>query len=207
MSRCRIFLGVFLLPFLLTGCLGLVSTTAPRYYEIDPLFIPVECAQPTERTLRVWHFGASAPFDREQMIVLAEGKEVKFSSEYRWVALPGTLLADQLIHDLSTDRFFQKVVSPGDPFSTSTEMGGHVFAFGLEQSEKTAKAILEVEVTVWENRPEETLAERRILFRKSYRLESEPSPTGDSDFLARAISRLVGDFSGLLRQDLCLMGL
>jgi ABC-type uncharacterized transport system auxiliary subunit len=155
----------------------------------------------------VWHFSASAPFDREQMIVLTPGKEVRFSSEYRWVALPGSLLADRIVQDLSKDRFFQRVVSPGDPFSTSTEMGGHVFAFGLEQSQTTAKAVLEVEITVWENRPEKSIAERQILFRKTYHLKSEPSTNGDSAFLAQTMSQLVHEFSIQLRQDLCIIGL
>lgn len=205
MLRLPIFLAFLCLPAL-TSCLGIISSTAPRYYGIDPLFISVECPQSSQETLRIWHFSASAPFDREQMIVQTPEKEVRFSSEYRWIALPGFLLVDQLLHDLSRDRFFRRVVSPGDPFKTSMEMGGHVFAFGLEQSETTAKAVLEVEVTIWKNQPEETLAENRIIFRKSYRLESKPSTTGDSDFLAGAMSQVAGEFSRRLRQDLCFMG-
>jgi ABC-type uncharacterized transport system auxiliary subunit len=140
------------------------------------------------------------------MIVLTPDKEVRFSSEYRWVALPGSLLADRILEDLSKDRFFQRVVAPGDPFTTSTEMGGHVFAFGLEQSRQMAKAVLEIEVTVWENRSDKNNAERQILFSKTYRFESAPTTNSDSAFLAKAMSHLVQEFSLQLRQDLCLIG-
>ena len=201
----RRLLPTALLLVALTGCLGkLTSSTPPRYYDVNTPFAPAGCAHPSKRSLTVWNFTASAPYDREQMIILDPKGEVRFSSEYRWVSLPGALLADQLLRDLSREGLFTKVVSPGDPFSATTHLGGHVFRFALEQSERTSRAVLEAEITVWEDRPERSLAERRILFGKTYRFESEPTEDADAAFLARSMGGLVQKLSRQLREDLCL---
>jgi hypothetical protein len=77
-------------------------------------------------------------------------------------------------------------------------MGGHVFRFAMEESDRSTKAVLDVEIVVWNEEPK-----RHILFRKHYHLESGPSTKGTPEGFAEAMSGLVRELSGNLRRDLC----
>src|SRR5271169_2557476 len=67
---------------LLSGCLGSLfsKSPAPDYYQIDYPYQPSGCAKPFSGAVRIWPFGATAPFDREQMIVSSPSLQVRFSS-------------------------------------------------------------------------------------------------------------------------------
>ena len=183
----------------LCGCLGrLTSAPPPTYYEIEFPTQKAGCGTAPGKGLRVWAFSAPAPFNREEMIVLETGREVRLSNLYRWVAAPGSMVADKLIRDLSLSGLFEKVVSAGDPFHASLELGGQVFKFAWERQGSSGRAVLDVEVSLWAETPQ-----RDILFREHYHLESEPEPEGGSEVFARAMSELVARLSAQVQQDLC----
>ena len=95
--------ALILSALLLSGCLGSLfpKSPAPDYYQIDYPFQPSNCAKPFSGAVRIWPFGASAPFDREQMIVTSPSLQVRFSSHYKWVNSAGNMVADNLMRDLS----------------------------------------------------------------------------------------------------------
>ena len=194
--------GKFFLPALLAlglgGCSSLLSSTPPRYFQLDYSNAEMQCLDSIPEDVRVWPFSASAPFDREQMMVLDDSaRQVRFASEYLWVTQPGTMLSDILLRDLSQCRVFTKAVPAGDPFGAEMNMGGHVYKFALTEFQGRKRAEISVEVSLWREKPK-----RRILFRKQYHLESEPLKETGPEAFATAMSRLTRQLSAELHEDL-----
>lgn len=185
----------------LTACLGrLTSSEPPRYFEVDYAYQPQACAHRFSEGVRVWHFSASAPFDRDEMIIIDPARHVRFSPQYRWVALPGVMISDRLLEDLVGATLFARTVRAGDPYTPRLQLSGNVFRFAWEESGSSARAVLDVEVSLWSEDPKSD-----ILFRKQYHLESEPVSGGGSQRFAEDMSRLVERMSSQLQQDLCAM--
>jgi ABC-type uncharacterized transport system auxiliary subunit len=111
------------------------------------------------------------------------------------------MLADWLIRDISQSRLFGSVVAPGEPFVSSYEMGGHLYEFGWKTQAETARAVLDVEVTLLGERQGRT---QQIMLRKHYQLESPPVSENSPEAFARAMSELMRTFAEQLRGDLCL---
>src|SRR5208337_3964454 len=100
-------LWVFILgTLLLSGCVGSLfsNSPAPDYYQIDYPYQPSSCSKPFSGAVQIWPFGATAPFDREQMIVTSPSRQIRFSSHYKWVSLAGNMVADNLMRDLSIEK-------------------------------------------------------------------------------------------------------
>jgi ABC-type uncharacterized transport system auxiliary subunit len=184
----------------LTACLGslVTSSNPPKYYELDYPYQPVDCVRNFDEALRIWPLSAAAPYDRDEMVILDPSRQVRFSSQYKWVALPGTMIADMLLRDMTRNELFPKVVSPGAPFNAPIQLGGNLFEFAWEEDAASARAVLDLEMSLWSEVPR-----RSVLFRRHYHFESPPASKGSSEQLAGAMSELVDQFSRQLRQDLC----
>lgn len=198
---CRHMISTAFLLFALTGCAGAFSPKhPPEYFQLEYAYAPVDCALKRGEGLRVWPFSAAAPYDRDQMMVVDPSRGVHFSSRYRWVASPGNMSSDMLLRDLARGEVFAAAVPAGDPYAASTQMSGNIFRFGLEKTDSSYRADLEVEITVWSEKPK-----REILFKKRYSFLGDPVAEGSPQRFAEAMSGLVGKLSLQLREDLCSM--
>ena len=85
-----------------------------------------------------------------------------------------------------------------DPTNTPLELSGRVFVFAWERYGATARAALQVELSLVD-----TEAPRRVIFRREYSLRSEAFGDDSSAAFARAMSGLVAKFSADFQHDLC----
>ncbi len=195
----RVCVCVFLV--LGSGCSAILSRPAPSsLYQLHYRARSGPCAAAFPASVRIWPLEASPPYDQEALVVLADDARVRFSSQYSWVALPGKMVSDWLARDMSQARLFPSVMTAGEHFAVSYDLGGHLFVFAWQRRQDRWQAVLEAEITLVENRPAQ---ERRIVLRKPYRLVGESVAENDAEAFARAMSQLVGDFSATLQQDLC----
>jgi ABC-type uncharacterized transport system auxiliary subunit len=197
----RWLLGTAVLVWLCGGCGAVISRPAPSaLYQLHYFPQPDACHHRFPGDVRIWPLQAAAPYDQESMVVLSDTAQVQFSAQHRWIAQPGQLLANWLLRDFSGDNSFTSVFAAGEPFSTTFDLGGHLFGFGWKRQQHTSQAILDLEMTLVENQQGRA---RSILFRKHYQLVSQPSHDNGPEGFARAMSELLRDFSAELRRDLC----
>ncbi len=193
----RVFFAVLAL-CAISGCAAFSRSTPPDYFQIDYTPQPLTCPKPFSGAVRVWNFTASAPYDREQMVVVSPSRNVRFSSRHGWIGPPGNMLADKLMRDLSLSHVFEDAVPVGSPVFAAYEMSGHVHQFALEENGAPPHAILDLEITVWQEKPVRT-----VLLKRHFHYQSAPlSKTDPSDF-AQAMAELVSLLSTELRNDLC----
>jgi ABC-type uncharacterized transport system auxiliary subunit len=184
---------------LLSGCSGLFSkSVAPDYYQIDYPFQPSGCSEPLQGAVRIWPFNAAAPFDGEQMIMMSPSHQVRSSSHYKWISAAGNMIADNLMRDLSLGMVFEDTVPVGNPMPAAYEISGQIYRFALEENGPSPHALLDLEISLWQEKPART-----VLFRKHFHYRSPPlSATGPNEFAA-AMAGLVAQLSTDLRNDLC----
>ncbi|MCU0586603.1 MAG: PqiC family protein [Syntrophobacteraceae bacterium] len=190
---------------LLISCFGcssaLVTGTPPVYFELSHGEFGGVCPDHRQGSVRVWPFSASAPYDREEMIILEPSRRVRFSPHFRWITSPGSLIADALTRDLSADGPFERVLTASSPGASNAQMSGHVYRFAwVDQGEGRQQAQLEVQISLWQEEPRQA-----VLLNRRYRLESRPLATGSPEMLAAIMSELTAEFSARLREDLCAM--
>jgi len=188
-----------LLIFVLSGCLGSLFPKAPTpdYYQIDYPFQVSSCAKPFSGAVRIWSFSAAAPFDGEQMAVTSPSLQVRFSSHFKWINSAGDMVANDLMRDLSLGKVFESIVPAGNPISAQYGMSGQIYQFALEENGSSSHAILDLEISLWQDKP------RTVLFRKHFHYKSPPlTSTGPKEYAA-AMSGLVSQLSTDLRNDLC----
>lgn len=193
-----LFLALFC-ALLLSGCLQALypRTKPPQYYRIDYPFRPSLCGKPFPATVRIGPFTASPPYDREQMVLCAPGREVDFSSHYQWIAPAADMIANDLMRDLSIGKVFENAVPAGSSVPATYRMSAEIYRFDLEKGRTSSRALLDLEITLWRVKP------RRIVFRKHFHYQSPPlASNGPSEFAA-AMSDLVARLSMDLRNDLC----
>jgi ABC-type uncharacterized transport system auxiliary subunit len=196
---CLLLVGV---PLLVTGCASFLSSGSPPvYYEIDYSASPPDCPGVWKEGVRVWPFSASAPYDREEMIILDADRKIRFSSVYRWVAPPGVMVADRLLQDLSRTSLFARTTTPVNRLTSALELSGHIHRFAWEdRGSESKRAVLDVEVNLWQEEPK-----RDVIFKRHYHLESPPSGSGSPEAMAEALSQLVRELSDSLQRELCAM--
>jgi ABC-type uncharacterized transport system auxiliary subunit len=183
------------------GCSAILSRPAPSsLYQLhyQSQFIP--CAAALPASVRIWPLEASPPYDQEALVVLAGDARVRYSSQYSWVAQPGKMVADWLARDMSQTRLFPSVMTAGEHYADSYDLGGHLFVFAWQGRQDRWQAVLEAEITLVANRPTQG---RQIVLRKPYRLVGESVPKNDAEAFAEAMSHLVAELSATLQQDLC----
>jgi ABC-type uncharacterized transport system auxiliary subunit len=198
-AGCLLLVGVSLS---VAGCASFFSSGSPPvYYEIEYAASPPDCPAGWKEGVRVWPFSASAPYDREEMIILDADHKIRLSSVYRWVAVPGAMVADRLLQDLGGTSLFARTTAPVNRLASALELSGHIHRFAWEDRGSGGKrAVLDVEVNLWREEPK-----RDVIFRRHYRLESPPSGSGSPEAMAEALSQLVRELSDSLQRDLCVM--
>jgi ABC-type uncharacterized transport system auxiliary subunit len=201
MNRFWIFLVFTLIP--LTGCSSLLlpKSPPPVYFRLEYKSVGVECAKSFTRGLRVWDFITSSPFDQSDMVVIDHGQQVSFSGSFQWITSPGTMVAESLLRDLNEGSLFPQVVSGDSPIDVPLALTGHVFTFAWMRQGSTARAMLQVEVSL-----SSTGATSRLIFRRTYELKSAPFTEDTAATFARAMSGIVSQFSQQLQRNLCLLG-
>ena len=197
-STLRLLSSVFC-ALLLSGCPQSLfpGSPPPQYYRIDYPFQPSICARPFPATVRVWPLSALAPWDREQMIATSPDLEIRFSSHYQWVAPAGDMIANDLMRDLSMGKVFENVAPPGGFMPAAYGMSGQVYRFDLEKSGASSNALIDLEITLWLEKP------RTVIFRKHFHYRSPPLTSNGPGEFAQAMSTLVSRLSVDLRNDLC----
>jgi ABC-type uncharacterized transport system auxiliary subunit len=184
---------------LLAGCSALLpNSVAPDYYQVDYVFQPSGCAEPFHGAVRIWPFNTAAPFDGEQMIAVSPSRRIRSSSNYKWVSTAGNMIADNLMRDLSLGKVFEDVVPVGNPMPAAYEISGQVYRFALEENGSAPHALLDLEISLWQEKPTRT-----VLFRKHFHYRSPPLSAAGPEEFAAAMAGLVSQLSTDLRQDLC----
>ena len=201
MNRFWIFLVLTIIP--VTGCSSLLlpKSPPPVYFRLKYESVEVKCARSFTEGLRVWDFITSSPFNQSDMVVIDHGQQVSFSGSYQWITPPGTMVAESLLRDLNETSLFPQVVSGDSPIDVPLALSGHVFTFAWMRQGSTARAKLQVEVSL-----SATGAKNRLIFRRTYELKSAPFTEDTAAVFARAMSGIVSQFSQQLQSDLCLLG-
>ena len=188
---------------MVSSCASMFARPAPSslfQLEYTPQFVACRTSFPA--SVRMWPLEASSPYDQEAMVVLSDAARVRYSSQYSWVAQPGKLVADWLLRDISQSLLFASVMTSGETFATSYDLGGRLFAFSWQRRGDRWEAVLDAEITLVENRSGQP---RRVVLRKPYRLVSEPVTEHAPEAFVRSMSKLMGEFSAALQQDLCVL--
>ena len=194
MSLCLLFL-VALMP---SGCGSLLpKAPSPDYYQIDYPFRPSICDKSFSGAVRVHQFSSAAPFDREQMIAVSTSLQVSFSPHYKWVSPAGDMIAVYLMRDLSFGKVFENVIPAGSPIAAEYGIGGQVYRFALEENGSTSHALLDLEISLWQEKP------RVVIFRRHFHYESPPLNSAGPGEFASAMAGLVSQLSTDLRHELC----
>jgi ABC-type uncharacterized transport system auxiliary subunit len=141
------------------GCLGphFSKSPAPDYHQIDYPYQPSSCVKPFSGTVRIWPSSATAPFDREQMIVTFPSLKVRFHSHYKWVNTPGNMVAYNLMRDLSIERAFEHVAPAENPMPAAYGISGQVYRFALEENGAPPHTMLDLEISLRQEKPRSVL--------------------------------------------------
>ncbi len=191
---------VVILPLvLMSGCLGSLfnDSVAPDYYQIAYPFQPLNCAKPFPGAVQIRPFNATAPFDREQMVMISPSLQVRSSLHYKWVNPAGNMIADNLMRDLSLGMVFEDSIPVGNPMPAEYEISGQIYRFALEENGSSSHALLDMEISLVQQKP------RSVLFRKHFHYQSPPLTSTGPDVFAAAMAGLVSQLSADLRNDLC----
>lgn len=183
----------------LAGCASILpKAPSTTHYDLEYTPERVDCPRSWPAPVSVWGFGAAAPYDRNDMVVV-DGRKVSFSEDHQWVARPGELVAQALMHDLAGGGLFPLVVSARDPGGAPLQLSGTVYRFAWEKQGGSARAALTVDVVL--RRAGEGV---QPLLHRRYELSSPPqAATDDASAFARAMSAVVGQLSTRVRRDLC----
>jgi ABC-type uncharacterized transport system auxiliary subunit len=182
------------------GCSSILTSSSapPAYYQIQYAPSSVGCSKTFGRSVRVWDFSNSSPYNRNEMVVLEGERQVLYSNADQWIAKPGTMIGQSLIRDLDSSPLFPHAVGPDSPVFAPLELSGRVLVFCWQKKGAEFKAVFQVEVILTEAR-----GSAKILFKQNYKYESKPFEKNDPSEFALAMSGLINDFSKNLRRDLC----
>lgn len=185
---------------LFSGCTLFSRSPSPQpdFYRLSYEGGSAQCEASFSAMLRVRDFSADQPFGQQRMVFWGRNRTVRFSRSARWVAEPGTMLAEGIRRDLSRSGLFSSVVQGASPDGPSLELSGRIMRFAAEPCASRYRALLGVTI-----RLERRGGEQPPLWQEQYSLKSDCFPAGDADRFARAMSRLVSKFSTKLREDLC----
>jgi len=108
------------------------------------------------------------------------------------------MFADKLMRDLSLSHVFENAVPVGNTVFAAYEMSGHVEKFALEENGPPTHAVLDLEITVWQEKPLRT-----VLVRKHFHYQSAPLKSTDPMESAEKMSELSSRLSLDPRNELC----
>lgn len=191
---------ILLALFPAAGCSSMIRPESPQpvFYQLEYQPVSLNCPRPFDGGVRVWTFTTAPPYGQNQMVVRAPDREVMFSRNYQWAALPGAMLAERIKSDLEGGGLFSGGVMEAGLGHVSWELSGRIDQFACRRTDKGCKAILAVDVSL-----ENTKSGTKKIFQKEYRFESEPLNREDSSEFAAAMSRIARRFSEQLQRDLC----
>ncbi len=195
----RIAAMILLIP-LAIGCSSMLRPKSPEpaFYQLEYPSTKVDCSNSFNGGVRVWNFTTAPPYDRTQMVVRAPDREVMFSRNYQWAALPGTMLTKRIQNDLEKEKLFSGGVVQAGLANVPWELSGKVETFACQRTDSSCKAILGVDVSLNSTSPG-----GEKIFQKNYRFTSEPFSKDDSAKFAAAMSGIARQFSEQLQKDLC----
>lgn len=188
------------LSLLLMGCSSLLrpKSLEPVNYQLQYPAEVIACSHSFKGGLRVRRFTTSVPFNRTQIVVLKDQGQVVFSRNFQWVDIPGIMISEKLERDLSRSALFEPVVSSMHQVDVPFELSGHLQNFSCKRTGSKAKALFEAQISLHQIGPK-----GKILFHKSYSLQSDSFQGTNSSRFVQEISSLSGRFSDLLQEDLC----
>jgi len=194
---------IILLAVITWGCAGsIIPKSPPMYYhQLDYSYhtIAPPCSTFQNKIIKVWGFHSISPFDSTEMVVESNNIQVLVSKSHQWIDRPGVLLAEWLRKDIDRDGMFSgayETIETGVSL-VGMELSGVVERWSWVKTEKGYIAAMEVTLTVWQKQPTAS-----ILFKKHYKLESQPSSVNDPEAFARAMTELAVKLSQTFRKEL-----
>jgi len=185
------------------GCAGsIIPKSPPMYYhQLNYSYhnVAPHCSTFQNKIIKVWEFHAISPFDSTEMVVESNNTQVLVSKSHQWIDRPGVLLAEWLRKDIDRDGMFSgayETIEAGGNL-IGMELSGVVERWSWVKTEKGYIASMEVTLTVWQRQPTAS-----ILFKKHYKLESQPSSINDPEAFAKAMTELVAKLSHRFRKEL-----
>jgi ABC-type uncharacterized transport system auxiliary subunit len=147
--------------------------------------------------LRIKDLDASGSYQLSGMVVVRADGTLEESSDNRWAARPGAMLAEMLSRDIIAAGGFPAVFRTASSVNDIVTVEGYVREFGALQVDSTTwMAVLDVDVTLLGSRGAE------ILLQKNYRYQRRMPGPGFGE-LAEQLSALSATWAEAVRGDIC----
>ncbi len=186
------------------ACIGPKSTAKPvYYYTLDDKTIPLTYDTPLPHVLRVDRFIASPPFDSQGIVYADKGLHRNTYTHFKWIALPGEMMAYILARDLKRSGAVRAVVPPDAGTLSTHTIQGWIETFLEEDFSEPSQAALSISIALIDNRREDPV--ERIVFQKSYRAKAlceSSTPAALSKAMSAAVAsvneQIIKDVHGYL---------
>lgn len=176
--------SILMLPLLLAACSLPQASPKPVYYYTlanTPLNLHMDRQLPV--VVRVDRFTANPQYNTQQIIYGDKGLHRNAYANFKWIALPGELLAYALARDLQQCGGFQAVLTPNAPSPPTHTINGYVEEFLEEDYTLPAQASLRLSISLIDTRQPDAV--KRILLQKAY---SAKAPCEDKTPAALAVA-------------------
>ncbi|MDA8142342.1 MAG: ABC-type transport auxiliary lipoprotein family protein [Desulfobacteraceae bacterium] len=193
-------LSIFFTVLLLTACS--IPKTKPQpvyYYTLDNKPLELSFPNRVPAVVRVERFAAGPPYDSQQIIYGDKGLYRNAYANFKWIALPGELLAYDLARDMQQCGGFQAVLTPQASSPPTHAINGFVEQFLEEDFSEPAQAALKVGITLIDTREPDPI--KRILLQKNYSFKS-PCEEKTPAALAQAMSAAAAKLNAQIIQDI-----
>lgn len=141
----------------LSGCLGLRTSPAVRYYSIDGLSTTTETAMQTwPVTLGVRIFGEATRY-RNRMLYRSSEVEVGFYEYDRWVEPPGEMVTRVVMAHLRASGLFRQIIPAVDAPVLAWVLSGDVLRFDEVRSASGSHAECRLQLELRRVRDEQLL--------------------------------------------------
>lgn len=197
--RCRvaaIVVGLSLIA--LSGCVPKKPPYLVQQYTIEygpPL---TKGMDRVEGSIGVERFSVSQSFNTTAMVYRSGDYQVSVYNYHRWRVNPGDMVTDFLLRDFRKGRAFGPVFSYRDMVKPRFVLQGGVEQFLLVQKNGRAEALLQIFVSLLDNR--EKGVDSRVIFQKAYSY-TEFSLENTPEAFARGMSSAMARFSAELTRD------
>ncbi len=149
------------------ACVGPKSASKPvYYYTLDDKPLPITFDTPLRHVVRVDRFTASPPFDGRGIVYADKGLHRNTYTHFKWIAVPGELMAFALARDLKQSGAVRAVLPPDATTPPTHSIQGWIETFLEEDFSEPAQAALRISIALIDVRQADPV--ERILFQKSY---------------------------------------
>lgn len=160
-------LSCLIIVFAVGACVGPKSAAKPvYYYTLDDKPIPLTFETPLRHVVRVDRFTASPPFDTQGIVYADKGLHRNTYTHFKWIAVPGELMAFVLARDLKQSGAVRAVLPPDAGTPSTHTIQGWIESFLEEDFSEPAQAALRLSIALIDTRQADPV--QRILFQKSY---------------------------------------